>query len=257
MPPPRHRPPPSRRRQMKTRTLEASSARFAAGLAALCAVAGTVRSVLADDEDDPRYLKRQPAVVGPIRHAPDPWKTATPHSPVGGGADDVFQSRNINLKTWIPLNNFPGFSTATSPSGADCWGYTAPSGREYALMGLSWGDGIVEVTNPLAPTIVSVLPGGVNSLWRDITVVGNYAYAVSDSSGVGIQVIDLTNIDTGSVSLVRNYSQGGHTTTHTILSNPASGYLYLCGGNALGGGMIPASTTSPTFPTFTGPGWAN
>jgi choice-of-anchor B domain-containing protein len=128
-------------------------------------------------------------------------------------------------------------------------------------MGLSWGNGIVEVTDPANPQIVAVIPGGAagfNSLWRDITVIGTYAYAVSDQSGVGIQVIDLSQIDTGTVTFIRNYSQGGHTTTHTILSNPASGYLYLCGGNAAGGGMVPARTdVDPTFPTFTGPGWTN
>jgi choice-of-anchor B domain-containing protein len=123
-------------------------------------------------------------------------------------------------------------------------------------VGLSWGNGIVEVTDPTNPVILTTIPGGVNSLWRDITVVGNYAYAVSDSVGVGIQVIDLSQIDAGVVTLVRNYSQGGHATSHTMLSNPASGYLYSCGGNIAGGGIMPCATTpDPTFPTFAGTGW--
>jgi len=164
----------------------------------------------------------------------------------------------VVLKTWMPLNNFPGFGTASGPSGADCWGYTSPSGREYALMGLSWGNGIVEVTDPSNPVVVTTIPGSVNSLWRDITVIGHYAYAVSDSSGVGIQVMDLSNIDTGSVTLVRNLMQGGHTTTHSMVANTDSGYLYLQGGNAAGGGMVPANCNiDPTMPTFTGPGWTN
>ncbi len=224
---------------------------------ALVALAG---STLRADDDDKKLLNKQPAVIHAQTHSntPDAWKLRDRLGPIGGQTDDTFQSRNIILKSWLPLNTFPGFP-GSSASGADCWGYTSPSGREYALMGLSWGNGIVEVTDPLNPHILTTIPGSVNSLWRDITVIGHYAYAVSDQSGVGIQVLDLADIDNGNVTLIRNYSQGGHTTTHTILSNPDSGYLYLCGGNAGGGGTcVPAATTpDPTFPTFTGGGWHN
>jgi choice-of-anchor B domain-containing protein len=221
--------------------------------ALLAAMAGSATSVMADD-DDKKLLDKKPAIRARM-FSPDPWKLLQSTRPVDPGAGDAsFPAKNVNLKTWIPLNSFAGFSPGDN--GADCWGYTSPSGREYALMGLSWGNGIVEVTNPASPTIVTVIPGSVDSLWRDIEVIGNYAYAVSDQVGVGIQVLNLANIDSGSVTLVRNYSQGGHTTTHTLVTNPASGYLYLCGGNAAGGGIIPANTNvDPTFPTFTGPGW--
>jgi len=228
-----------------------------ASLAVLYAIAGTTSPVRADD-DDKKLLDKKPAVVGPIYRGPDPWKVARLPLTAAelGFGDDTFESKNVLLKSWIPLNNFPGFATATSPNGADCWGYTSPSGREYALMGLSWGNGIVEVTDPANPVIITTIPGSVDKLWRDITVIGHYAYAVSDSGGVGIQVMDLSNIDTGSVTLVRNYMQGGHTTTHSMVANVDSGYLYLQGGNAAGGGIIPANCNiDPTFPTFTGPGW--
>jgi choice-of-anchor B domain-containing protein len=221
----------------------------------LTAVAGLAAAALGD-EDDKKLQDRKPAVLGSTWRNPDPWKLLSRQGPVSNNGDATFPSRNINLLTWMPVNTFPGFSTAiNNQSGADCWGYTSPSGREYALIGLGWGIGVVEVTNPQAPVIMTLIPG-TDSLWHDVTIVGNYAYAVTDQSGVGIQIINLTNIDAGQVSLVRNYSQGGHTTTHTILSNPQSGYLYLCGGNAANGGMIPAATTpDPTFPTFAGLGW--
>jgi choice-of-anchor B domain-containing protein len=226
---------------------------------ALVALAGSALSTTARaDDDDAKLLNLKPAVLGKLTRSdiPDAWKLN--HAPIpGAGADGVFESRNMVLKAHIPLNLFPGFSGATSPTGADCWGYTSPSGREYALMGLSWGNGIVEVTDPLNPVVITTIPGGINSLWRDITVVGHYAYAATDNDGVGIQVMDLSNIDAGVVTHVRNYSNGGHTKSHTLLSNPQSGYLYSCGGNATGaGGFQPISTLAdPTFPTFTGPGW--
>ena len=184
----------------------------------------------------------------------DPHKVRARRGPIlGGPTDGEFPAQNIILKKWLALDAFPDMPG--NASGADCWGYVSPSGREYALMGLSWGNGIVEVTDPANPVILTVVPGGVNSLWRDITIVGDHAYAVSDNSGVGIQVMNLANIDSGVVQFVGNISQGGHSTTHTLLSNPDSGFLYACGGNANNGGVIPCSTANKDNPVFTGPGW--
>ncbi len=230
---------------MKTSGLSVSGVAILGCGAAVVVFLGVASTARADD-DDQKLRDRKPAVVHPIVRYRDPRGGA-------GSPDATFESKNIELVTWIPLNNFPGYTSGSN--GADCWGYVSPSGREYALMGLSWGNGIVEITNPAAPVIRPTIPGSVNVLWRDITVVGNYAYAVSDSSGVGIQVLNLSNIDSGTVTLVGNIMQGGHTTTHTLLSNPASGFLYACGGNANGGGLIPVSTANPNSPVFSGPGW--
>ncbi len=206
--------------------------------------AGALAHPALADEDDHKLRTRKPAIVHPIvRGAP-----GTPEGP--------FQVKNVQLKSWIPLSNFAGFP-GPGGSGADCWGYTSPSGREYALMGLSWGNGIVEVTDPANPVIIATIPGGVNSLWRDIAVVGNRAYAVSDGSGVGIQVINLAGVDQGQATLIANVSQGGHVTSHTLLQNAASGFLYSCGSNLGGGGVLPISTANPNNPTFSGPGWTN
>jgi choice-of-anchor B domain-containing protein len=208
------------------------------------------------DADSLKLRQLQPAVKGRIYRQADDWKLRgiQPAVQAVPGMDGGFESRNMILRSWIPLNNFPGFSGSSQQSAADCWGYTSSTGREYALIALAWGLGVVEVTDPANPVILDVIPGP-DSLWRDVDVVGNYAYVVSDSSGVGIQVIDLSQVDSGMVMLVRNHMQGGHSTTHTIIANPDSGYLYLCGGNAANGGMIAASTTSPTFPDFVGTGW--
>ncbi len=202
----------------------------------------------ADTESDPKMRDRRPAVVHPIvRYKSLPGGQLPP--------EGNFPSQNVELQTWIPLNNFPLWPG--NGNSADSWGYVSPSGREYALIGLSWGNGIVEVTNPANPTIITTIAGGVNVLWRDITVVGTRCYAASDSAGVGIQVMDLSNIDNGQVTFIGNIAQGGHSTTHTLLENTASGYLYACGANLGGGGLLPLSTANPNNPVFTGPGWTD
>src|SRR3954468_18108640 len=113
---------------------------------ALALSAGLCRPARADD-DDQKLRDRKPAIVAPVWRSPDPWKlvgrVADPAHM--GNTDDTFTSRNMVMRSWIPLSNFPGYATAGQRSGADCWGYTSPSGREYALIGIGWGTGVVEI----------------------------------------------------------------------------------------------------------------
>ncbi len=78
---------------------------------------------------------------------------------------------------------------------AGCWHYDGLNGKEYALLGAANGIIIVDITVPTTPIIVTQLPG-VSSLWHEIKVQGDYAYAVSeglDATGTlnGMQIIDL------------------------------------------------------------------
>ena len=171
--------------------------------------------------------------------------------PTGGDApaplNDPFESSNMQLLSWIPTSNFAGLSGP----GNDCWGYVSPSGREYALMGLNNGGGFVEITDPFAPQIIETI-GGPTSTWHDIKVMGEWAYGVSEG-GLGIQVIDLRNIDNGVVTLVRNRQQSGHSSTHNIASNTDSGFVYLCGANIANGGLVAVDVTSnPALPNIVG-----
>ena len=69
-----------------------------------------------------------------------------------------FAADNILLSSWLDLSQFG------ASSGNDCWGYTSPSGREYALMGVRTALAVVEVTDPSNPVIVDLV-GHSNSLW--------------------------------------------------------------------------------------------
>ena len=78
-----------------------------------------------------------------------------------------FASENVQLQSWIDL---PAFGAT---SGNDCWGYTSPSGREYALMGVRNAMAVVESTDPANAGIGAQIPHS-NSLWGDIKTYGNY-----------------------------------------------------------------------------------
>ena len=134
----------------------------------------------AHDEDWRKLLDRLPPFEGP--------PVLGPVAATSGFAGD-FPADNVTLLSWLPISEFPG----THMSASDCWGYTSPSGREYAMIGLQKGTAFVEITNPTLPRIVEYVPGAT-SLWHDIKVLGHYAYGVSEG-GLGIQVMDMSRID--------------------------------------------------------------
>ncbi len=185
------------------------------------------------DEDWRKLVDRVAPVEGPIFRLIDGVDNR------GSG----FGSSGVTLLSQIPLNQFGG----TQPSGNDCWGYTSPSGREYAIMGLQRGFGFVEITDPTNPSIIATI-NGPDSFWHDVKVIGSYAYGVSEG-GAGIQVMDLSQIDSGVVTLVRNWQANGHSTTHNIVSNPGAGTLFICGANIGNGGLIACDLSDPTRPT--------
>jgi choice-of-anchor B domain-containing protein len=196
-------------------------------------LAGVARA----DEDLRKIDQRQPPVFGEIYRLGE-------STPRGG-----FESSGMTLLSHIPLNNFAGVARSM---GNDCWGYVSPSGREYAIMGLEGGFGFVEITNPTNPQILATIPGP-SSMWRDVKVVGHYAYGVSEG-GSGIQVMNLANIDNGQVTLVRNWTSGGYTTTHNIVANEDAGTLWIVGANIGNGGLVHISLANPALPAFNG-GW--
>ena len=90
----------------------------------------------------------------------------------------------------------------------DIWGYAA-NGREYALMGITGGTSIIDVTDPSNPVEVDVIPGPLAPPyeWRDIKTHLNYAYIISEGSGTGsgMQVVDLSFLP-DSASLVHTFN---------------------------------------------------
>jgi len=92
-------------------------------LASAVLVTGFLVKAAIGHVDDPKARDLLPPVYGPIYHEGQ------------GSTAEVFPFSGINLKTWIPLNNFTGSPTSAN----DCWGYVSPSGKEYAIIGLSNG----------------------------------------------------------------------------------------------------------------------
>jgi len=169
-----------------------------------------------------------------------------------GCAGEPFPENNVQFRSRIPMSAIPG----TQTRGAAAWGYTSPSGRRYGIMGFNKGTAFIEVTNPDNPVLVEYISGNLppsGSIWREMRTYGDHCYVVSDGTGVGMQVIDLGDIDNDVVTHVTNSNIGsGLTTSHTIAVNEQSGYAYLIGSNIGGGKLAAVSLANPDAPVLAG-----
>ena len=151
---------------------------------------------------------------------------------------------------------FP-YSTATGDTtgGSDCWGWTAPDGTEYAIMGVR--DGIA-VVNAHTMQIKGVVPGPqtpATYYWRDVETYRHYAYAVSELTGTnqGVSVIDLQYLP-DSLHFVGAFplNLSGNVTAHTIAIDTLKGFAYCERNGSLGQAIVILSLANPENPTFVG-----
>ena len=139
----------------------------------------------------------------------------------------------------------------------DIWGYTDPTGTEYAIIGLRNGTSIVSLANPSNPVQVAYV-AGANSTWRDIKTWGTYAYVTTDVGTDGLTVIDLSNLPNSVTStnwqptLTVNGQTGTLNKAHNIWIDE-NGYAYISGANlGVGGVMIVDVHTTPGSPVYVG-----
>jgi len=179
--------------------------------ATVIALAVTVRA----HKDDAKLLDRQPP------HAGSAWRA---NAPIAAPLVAEFPREGVRLLSWLPLGEFEGDPVSAS----DCWGYVSPGGREYAILGISTGTAFVDVTVPADAQVVGFVPG-VDSFFRDIKTYQTHAYIVSEDGG-GVQVVDLSQIDAGEVTLVNTVDDMGTSSTHNVAIDEESGFLYRLGG---------------------------
>jgi choice-of-anchor B domain-containing protein len=107
----------------------------------------------------------------------------------------------------------------------DVWGYTAPDGREYALLGATNGLAVINATDPVHPYETGFFPGP-QCIWRDIKTWGSFAYEVNDCMG-GVRVVDLQDPEAPQLVNEFGFSSIGHA--HNVQIDVEAGMLYACG----------------------------
>ncbi|MBX2817367.1 MAG: choice-of-anchor B family protein, partial [Saprospiraceae bacterium] len=176
--------------------------------------------------------------------------------PCSGGMAGSFPCGNVNLTSRVAIGSMGG------SRGNDVWGWRDPSnGRQYAIMGLNNGTSFVDVTNASSPSIIGRLPtASSNSSWRDIKVVNDHAFIVSEAGGHGMQVFDLTRLrgaGTGNVfsaDTTLTDLGGGMTlsNSHNIVADEVNDFVYAVGSNLCTGGLTAIDVSNPKAPIFAG-----
>ena len=171
-------------------------------------------------------------------------------------AGPEYDSFCVTLLSRVSIEDFATFAgTPGNPRvGNEVWGYTSPSGREYAIMGFTTGTGYVDVTDPANPVILEFINDGVNSIWRDMAIFGELAYVVAGSGDLTLMIVDLADIDAGNVRVAKTTDLGlGLTDSHNVYINAASATLYLPLSNLnSGNGLTALSLTDPLNPVLVG-----
>ncbi|NNE06925.1 MAG: choice-of-anchor B family protein [Gemmatimonadetes bacterium] len=151
---------------------------------------------------------------------------------------------------WFPADS-GGCGGTPIVGGSDVWGYTAPDGTEYAIMGILTGVAVVRIPDM---TVIQTIAGPQNNdcyYHRDIKTYQNYAYVVSENTGTnqGIQILDLSTLP-DSVRVVGSYTTASDTRSHNLSIDTATGYMYVCKQNYSGFRVI--SLANPESPVDVG-----
>lgn len=133
-------------------------------------------------------------------------------------SNSAYSQGSSNVTLLANVNEYP--STGYN----ECWGYTAPDGREYALLGVINGSSIIDITDTDNPNEVNFIPSP-SSTWKDMKTYQEYAYVVVDGVSMGLQIIDLSDLP-NSAPLISTYTGNGFGASHNIYIDEANALLY-------------------------------
>lgn len=172
---------------------------------------------------------------------------------VDGMAAGTFPCDDVDLLSWLDHDDL-GVSFVN-----DVWGWTDPqTGRDYALLGATKGTVFVDISDPRRPEVVGTLPAHTRDkdrpFWRDVKVYADHAFVVSEQSGHGMQVFDLTELRDadGDETFTETAHYDGFSTAHNVAINTDSGHAYAVGTDTFDGGLHIVDVSEPTSPTFAG-----
>ena len=167
----------------------------------------------------------------------------------GGFAGGKFPCSGIDLHAFVSAEDLGGNELN------DIWGWTDESnGKEIALVGLTNGLSFVDVTDPLNPKVLGILPTQTRtSVWRDVKVYKDHAFIVADNaSDHGVQIFDLTQLR-GVTSFTTFQPTALYTnigSAHNIAINEETGFAYVVGSSGCGAHIV--NIQDPTNPLYAG-----
>jgi choice-of-anchor B domain-containing protein len=157
---------------------------------------------------------------------------------VAAGAPPALAQSSSNVILHANLDSHVGYS--------DVWGYTAPNGDEYALLGTWNGLAVVNVTDPAAPYETGFIPGQF-SQWRDIKTYQHWAY-VTNETGDGLAIVDLSDPE----HPLARPPYLGFNRAHNLYIDEGDARCYIAGADVGVGGVRILSLANPESPVEIG-----
>lgn len=159
--------------------------------------------------------------------------------------DERYPCQNVELLSYTSLDDLNDNTRAN-----DVWGWTSSTDTsddddvEIAIIGVYSGTVFVNVTEPTNPIVLGKLPTRTSgSFWRDIKTYDNYALIVSEASGHGLQVYDLSQLLNGSNkvgsgnTLQETAHYGAFGNAHNLFVHEETSVAYVVGSNTCSGGL--------------------
>lgn len=173
--------------------------------------------------------------------------------PCVDGFAGAYPCNLVEQLAMIPLEDFDAENTN------DLWGWTSSiTGREYVVLGLENKTAFIDITSPEHPLYIGFLPTAtIGSLWRDVKVIDNYAYIVSEAYMHGIQVFDLYNLEHLTAAgaphqLAEDASYNGFGNAHNVVADTANKFIYAVGTTTFNGGLHIVNVSDPLNPHYAG-----
>ncbi|KAJ6516983.1 hypothetical protein DFH09DRAFT_1195787 [Mycena vulgaris] len=185
----------------------------------------------------------------------------------GTETNSTYMCKNLDLYSFTPHADMG----STAKVGNDIWGWAHTSDgvtREFGLIGQMDGTAFVEVLASGQMAYLGRLPTQtVNSIWRDIKVIGHHAYIGSEAPGHGIQVFDLLKLLDNSLigspkefsietDLTSHYDGLPEGSSHNIVSHADKNLIVAVGArprlHVCGAGLIFVDVADPANPKTVG-----
>jgi choice-of-anchor B domain-containing protein len=199
-----------------------------------------------------------------------------PAAPCVDGMAGEYPCSGVDMQSFVNLKDL-----GCDGDGSDIWGWTDDEGNEYALATCESGTSFVDVTDALNPVVLGFLPTNTfKSWWFDVKIYKNFAYIGSEARNHGMSVFDLSQLTTlakeyrssEAFHVHANTTSSARTTahvnlgntleptsvykefgsSHNIVINEETGYLYAVGTKTCDGGPHIIDVRDPANPTFVG-----
>lgn len=151
----------------------------------------------------------------------------------------------VRVGQWNPS----GMPTKSGVTYNDVWGYTTPTGEEYAIVGNVDSIMVIDVTDCSNPTRIFGYDGGSSAIWRDFKTYGEYVYAVCDGCNEGLHIFDMSALPGGNVTHALT-TTSFFSKAHNIYIDTAQQTLYAVGSNTVSEGFVMLDLSVPDHPTL-------